>query len=281
MTFTPIPSPLPVSESSSSSTGLTITAADAGSSTAAGANNQSIVTGSPTAGSVAQFAVSASGVKYQVTGAWVGTIVVEQSFDGGTTWVAVGLHQTGSAYTTNNFTGNFIGGQNASGATHCRARATAWTSGTANVLVVATSAPNSVYVANGISLQDSTTQTQKLSISAAGAAKVDGSAVTQPVSVSDGSDAATGAKADGAYAGSGSASMIAISKGVYSLLAAPLPSGSNQIGGVTINKVSDTSLIDIFVKILVELRTISTLLQIGLSVRDDPSDIRNDLLNNV
>lgn len=42
-----------------------------------------------------------------------------------------------------------------------------------------------------------------------------------------------GAPADAAYAGSGSASVIATIKGLYNLLAAPLPTGANTIGAIS------------------------------------------------
>jgi hypothetical protein len=52
--------------------------------------------------------------------------------------------------------------------------------------------------------------------------QVDGSGVTQPVSVANGSDVTQGAIADSAYAGSGSGTVIAVLKGLYALLAATL-----------------------------------------------------------
>ena len=60
---------------------------------------------------------------------------------------------------------------------------------------------------------------------------------TQPVSVAasaivDGADVTQGTKADTAYAGSGSASVISALKGVYNILAAPLPAGTNALGTV-------------------------------------------------
>lgn len=48
----------------------------------------------------------------------------------------------------------------------------------------------------------------------------------------DGWDITAGAKGDAAYAGSGSASEIAILKGLYAALIAALPSGANTIGNV-------------------------------------------------
>jgi hypothetical protein len=160
-----------------------ITAQDIVSSTGSGANSQSIITGTPTANSAASFTLSSyESIKVQVTGSWTGTLQPEVSIDGGTTWYITGIHQTGTPYTVASFTANFSGGLNVSGVTNFRIRATAAWTGTATIKIIATANPNSIYIANGLNLQDATVQTQKLSISAAGAAKVDGSAVTQPVS---------------------------------------------------------------------------------------------------
>lgn len=58
------------------------------------------------------------------------------------------------------------------------------------------------------------------------------------VTIADGADVAEGAKADAAYAGSGSASIVAINKGLYNLLAAALPAGTNLIGKVGIDQTT-------------------------------------------
>lgn len=86
-------------------------------------------------------------------------------------------------------------------------------------------------------LCDPTTPSQCTAVSAAGAAKVDGSAVTQPVSMAssqavDGWDVTKGAKGDAAYTGSGSASVIAILKGIYTNVVAAIPAGTNFIGQI-------------------------------------------------
>lgn len=142
-----------------------ITARDVASTTTLGANSQTIITGTPTVGSVSSFTLSSQNtVKMIVTGVWTGTLSVEQSIDGGTTWARVGLHQTGTAYTTNDFTSNFIGAQSCSAATNVRIRATtAWT-GTAVVKVIATLNDNSTYIANGLNIQDFNNPTNKLTI---------------------------------------------------------------------------------------------------------------------
>ena len=64
----------------------------------------------------------------------------------------------------------------------------------------------------------------------AGGVTVSNFPTTQAVSTADGSDVTLGAKADAAYAGSGSASVVAALKGVYAALVAPLPAGTNNIG---------------------------------------------------
>lgn len=141
-----------------------ITTVDLASSTAVGANGQSIVIGNPTAGSAASFALSGiATVRVEVTGIWTGTLVSEQSIDGGTTWTSQGLHQGG--YTTSSFTAGFIGGGNVAGATNYRIRATAAITGTAVVKIIESVNEQSMYIANAapagtvISLLNSTTAT--------------------------------------------------------------------------------------------------------------------------
>lgn len=68
------------------------------------------------------------------------------------------------------------------------------------------------------SLRDPVSETNALPVEI-----ISGGAGGGAVTVADGANVAEGAKADAAYAGSGSASLIAINKGVYNLLAAPLP----------------------------------------------------------
>jgi hypothetical protein len=54
----------------------------------------------------------------------------------------------------------------------------------------------------------------------------------------DGADATEGTKADTAYAGSGSATVVSILKGIYNALVAALPAGSNIIGKVGIDQTT-------------------------------------------
>jgi len=59
-----------------------------------------------------------------------------------------------------------------------------------------------------------------------------GSNVIGGVTVADGSDVTQGAKADAAYAGSGSASVVATLKGLYAACVAATPAGTNIIGSI-------------------------------------------------
>lgn len=148
-------------------TGL-ITAQDSGSLTSIGLLNQLIITGTATVNSFVSATLSGyTGLKVQVLGTWQGSLVAEQSWDGGTTWFLTGIHLTGSAYTTSPFTANFGGGLNVSGATNFRMRATSFIGGTASVTIVGTQGTNSIYIANAIRLQDTTTQSVQNVIKAA------------------------------------------------------------------------------------------------------------------
>ena len=54
-----------------------------------------------------------------------------------------------------------------------------------------------------------------------------------PVTEADGDNAAIGAKADAAYAGSGGSSVIAALKGLYAAMIAATPAGTNNIGKIS------------------------------------------------
>lgn len=150
-----------------------VTARDVVSATATGANNQGLITGTPTAGSIATFSVASyDTARVSVSGTWTGTLAVEQSADGGTTWTSSGLHQTGTAFTTNNFTANFTGTMNVAGATNFRVRDTAAWTGTATVKVIFSVNPNSVYVANAIKIADSAAPGTQTTVKAASTASV-------------------------------------------------------------------------------------------------------------
>jgi hypothetical protein len=156
--------PLPVSASVApvSDTPLTtgtISAQDVASSTTTGVNNQSITTGTPTTNSAYAVTVSSRETIFVgVSGTWTGNLMSEGSYDGGATWVSKAIKQTGTAYTTNNFTGNFQGEVNAANLTNYRIRSTATWTGSATVNTNQSSNPHSFYIANNLALRDGTNQ---------------------------------------------------------------------------------------------------------------------------
>lgn len=124
-----------------------VTVIDSASTSTISSNQQILVTGTPTVGSVASFSLSSQeSVRVEVTGTWTGTLTSEISIDNGTTWFAQGLHQ--GAYTISTFQGNFVGGGSVTGATNYRLRATATMTGTAVVKIISSTNTNSVYIAN-------------------------------------------------------------------------------------------------------------------------------------
>jgi hypothetical protein len=150
-----------------------ITAQDTSSTSTAAANGASYVTGTPSANSAATFTVtSQQALSIQVTGTWTGTLTLESSIDGGTTWFTHGVKQYGASYVTSSFTANFIGDLNCSGETSFRARATAAWTGTATVLVRETYNIGNIYINNPITFRDATTQSIANTIKAASTAAV-------------------------------------------------------------------------------------------------------------
>lgn len=145
-----------------------ITVVDTGTTTTTGANNQAIFTGTPTAGSTASFSVSSQeSVGIQVTGTWTGTLQIESSIDGGTTWSRNGGHQKGVTFNSASFTANFEMETNVSTTTNIRVRATAAITGTATVKVVLSVNSNAFFVLNPLQLLDGGTTGTKASIKAA------------------------------------------------------------------------------------------------------------------
>lgn len=165
-----------------------ITIQDTGSTVTSGNNSQSIITGTPTPNSTANFTISAQeSVRVQVTGTWTGTLQLELSMDGGTTWYINGGHQSGTVYNSATYTSNFESAVNIAGATNYRVRAIAAMTGTATIKVVESVNSNFFFIANPIKILDgSGGTTNQLNITAANAMKVDGSAVTQPAKLVDG-----------------------------------------------------------------------------------------------
>jgi hypothetical protein len=122
--------------------------------------NQTRITGTPTTGSAATFAVSSAGsVSFEtaqviISGTWTGTLQVETSADGGATYVSHSLHVISTSLFAATFTTNVEGSLNMGGKTHLRVRAIAAMTGTATVGVNFSSNPTSVYVANSLRITD-------------------------------------------------------------------------------------------------------------------------------
>lgn len=134
----------------------TITAADTGSSTVSGQNGAAIVTGSPSLNSfVAQAVNGGSTARLQLSGSWVGTLALEQSVDGGTTYGAMACHVNGTVYSGSQLTGNGIFDCELAGATNFRVRATAFVSGGTAVLTeTITSVTGVVKILNSVAVKD-------------------------------------------------------------------------------------------------------------------------------
>ena len=116
-----------------------ITVVDSGSTTTAGQLGQNMITGSPTAGSAASFAIVAiNSIRFQITGTWTGTLSLEGSLDGGTTWTPLSSHLTGTSFLSQSFTANAAGYSVCSGLSNVRVRATAAMTGTATVKIIET-----------------------------------------------------------------------------------------------------------------------------------------------
>jgi hypothetical protein len=62
-----------------------------------------------------------------------------------------------------------------------------------------------------------------------------------PATIADGADVTQGAKADAAWSGTGSGSVVALLKALYASFIAPTPAGTNVIGGVTVADGSNSA----------------------------------------
>lgn len=115
-----------------------ITALDTTTTPFVGANGQVLYVGTPTTNSVAVFAlISEATVSVQSTIIGTGgTLVVELSYDGGTSWARPSVYQPGTQIYTNGFTLPFTGVVNTVAATHIRVRSTTSWSGTASIKVI-------------------------------------------------------------------------------------------------------------------------------------------------
>lgn len=116
---------------------------------------QTVYSGTPTAGSSAQFTLSSyeTGI-LEITGTWTGTLQSEISTDAGVTWIAHAIHLIGSSIFSAAFTANATGSLNLAAKTSVRVRATAAWTGSATIKFNFSANPSSVYVANSIKLVD-------------------------------------------------------------------------------------------------------------------------------
>lgn len=115
----------------------TITVIDSGSVSTAGQGGQSLITGTPTAASYQQAAITGSGgFAITLSGTWTGTVAFEGTSDGSVTWTPVDAYLEGVDGAIQSATSNCIVKGNAAGCTHVRARATASVTGTVNVVIL-------------------------------------------------------------------------------------------------------------------------------------------------
>lgn len=134
----------------------TITVADTGTASAAGQGGVLLVTGAPTANSFQTQPINGqSSGAIAVTGTFVGTLPIEASYDGGTTYVPVSGLLRGTNARTATITGPAVVSLDVTGATHVRVRASALTSGAPTVQMVFSSAAGMTKLLNGAQLVDS------------------------------------------------------------------------------------------------------------------------------
>jgi hypothetical protein len=104
---------------------------------------------------VTQAVNGASTVRLQLAGSWVGTLALEQSIDGGTTWGAMACHVNGTVYSAGAVTGNGILDCEVAGATNIRVRATSFVGGGTVVLTqTITSFAGIVKILNSVAIKD-------------------------------------------------------------------------------------------------------------------------------
>lgn len=166
ITAVSVANPLPVSASLTPPTDIfpatqNITAQDTATSTVAGFQGQSFIIGTPTAASAATFAInSITSINIQTTGIWTGSLRVEASTDGGTTYVSKFSRLPGTVYAgAATVTSNAFLIAAVSGCTHIRVRSIAAWTGTAIIKISESVNDHLTDVLNPIRLLDSTTNT--------------------------------------------------------------------------------------------------------------------------
>lgn len=136
-----------------------ITVIDTGSTTGTQYASQTVVTGTPTTGSVVSAIInSVNTVMVVITGTWTGTLGIEVSSDGGTNFETRGIHVVGTNIFSGSITANVTGSMNASAKTNVRVRATSAITGTAVVKFLISDNLSNVYIANSIKIIDSASQ---------------------------------------------------------------------------------------------------------------------------
>jgi|SRR5579859_200317 len=207
--YLPVVNPLDASTSI-----VSITTQDLASTTAVGYANQSLISGTPTAGSAASFALSSTQTAMiLISGTWTGTLSTEVSENSGITWEPRSIHVIGTSTFSSSITANVAGSMNTAGKSNVRVRATAAMTGTASVQLIFSDNPSNVYVANSIKI-------------------VDGSSIPNVNTL-------TIKAASTAAAGTDTSAVVAISPN------SALPSGTNTIGVVRLNDGSGNSVLSI------------------------------------
>lgn len=150
-----------------------ITAQDVATSTVAGFQGQSYVIGNPTANSAATYTLGGiQTAAIQITGIWTGTLRIEASVDGGTTYSSKFSRLPGTVYAGSSApTSNCLLLAAVSNYNRLRIRASATWTGTATITVSESTNEHIVDVLNPIRLLDSTTSTL-MTIKAASTAAV-------------------------------------------------------------------------------------------------------------
>lgn len=139
----------------------TITIADTGTTSTTGSNASVIYTGTATTNS--SYAVNVANFNsysLQITGTWVGTLQVENSYDNGVTWYRLvpqvrGVSNSAATISAN---GAFVG--EVAAAFMLRVRATAWTSGTATIVYTLSPSTEIVRIDNPIRIYDNASSQQ-------------------------------------------------------------------------------------------------------------------------
>lgn len=193
------------------STTGSITIQDTGSTSTVQGNNQTVLSGSATAGSTFAIATqSYNAVVAKVSGTWTGSVQLEQSSDGGSTWIGIPTHQVGGSIFILAYTANVQIEANLAGKTNVRVRAPSAITGTVSVqFVLSYNATGITFVNNAVRITDGAN-----------------SSVATPLTVLAASTAA---------ATGNTSAVVALSPN------SPLPPGTNAIGTVQLSDGTNTA----------------------------------------